>query len=242
MVRNLFALSALLTVFSCMNQTKTSLTQHPLDQSESRTLILDNGLKVYLLSDPKFNMSAASMAVEVGSLENPQDREGIAHFLEHMLFLGTEKFPDVDEYSEYLRTYGGYANAYTASDHTNYQLQVLPDGVEGAIDRFAQFFIAPLFTDEYTEREVNAVNSEHQKNIMSDNWRQFRVTSLFAKEGHPIRKFGTGNLETIGDITRGELISFYEKYYSSNTMGLALLSNHSLDNLESWAKTYFSDI
>ena len=68
------------------------------------------------------------------------------------------------------------------------------------------------------------------------------MTSLFAKEGHPIRKFGTGNLETIGDITRDELISFYEKYYSSNTMGLALLSNHSLDNLESWAKTYFSDI
>ena len=57
---------------------------------------------------------------------------------------------------------------------------------------------------------------------MSDNWRQFRVTSLFAKEGHPIRKFGTGNLETMGDITRDELISFYEKYYSSNTMGLAL--------------------
>ena len=79
MVRNLFALLALLTVFSCMNQTKTSLTQHPLDQSESRTLVLENGLKVYLLSDPKFNMSAASMAVEVGSLENPQDREGIAH-------------------------------------------------------------------------------------------------------------------------------------------------------------------
>ena len=75
MVRNLFALLALLTAFSCMNQTKTSLTQHPLDQSESRTLVLENGLKVYLLSDPKFNMSAASMAVEVGSLENPQDRE-----------------------------------------------------------------------------------------------------------------------------------------------------------------------
>ena len=119
MVRNLFALLALLTVFSCMNQTKTSLTQHPLDQSESRTLVLENGLKVYLLSDPKFNMSAASMAVEVGSLENPQDREGIAHFLEHMLFLGTEKFPDVDEYSEYLRTYGGYANAYTCLLYTS---------------------------------------------------------------------------------------------------------------------------
>ncbi len=225
-----------------MNEVKSVFEKHPLDESKSRTITLSNGLKVYLLSDPKFNVSAASMVVEVGSLDNPDDREGTAHFLEHMLFLGTKKFPDVDEYSEYLRTFGGYANAYTASDHTNYQLQVLPDGFEGAIDRFSQFFIAPLFTAEYTEREVNAVNSEHQKNMMNDNWRQYRVSSLFAKEGHPSRKFGTGSLETIGDITRDELVSFYEEHYSSNRMGLALLSNHNLDDLEVWAKKYFTGV
>ena len=139
------------------------LDKHPLDKSEVRKLTLDNGVKVYLLSNPDFNVSAASMVVEVGSLENPDNREGLAHFLEHMLFLGTKKYPDVDEYSTYLKTFGGYSNAYTASDHTNYQLQVLPDGFEGALDRFAQFFISPLFTAEYTAREVNAVNSEHQK-------------------------------------------------------------------------------
>ena len=107
------------------------LDKHPLDKSEVRKLILDNGVRVYLLSDPSFNVSAASMVVETGSLENPDDRQGLAHFLEHMLFLGTEKYPDVDEYSTYLRTFGGHSNAYTASDHTNYQLQVLPDGFEG---------------------------------------------------------------------------------------------------------------
>ena len=92
-----------------------------------------------------------------------------------VLFLGTEKYPDVDEYSTYLRTNGGFSNAYTASDHTNYQLQVLPGAFEGALDRFSQFFIGPLFTEQYTEREVNAVNSEHQKNIMNDGWRQYRI-------------------------------------------------------------------
>ena len=240
--KNTLLLIIFLFCYSCMNKPKDAFIKHPLDQSKSHTITLENGLKVYLLSDPKFNMSSASMAVEVGSLDNPEDRQGTAHFLEHMLFLGTEKFPDVDEYSEYLRTFGGSANAYTSSDHTNYQLQVLPSGFEGAIDRFAQFFISPLFTEEYTEREVNAVNSEHQKNIMNDTWRQYRVSSLFAKEGHPSRKFGTGNLETIGDITREELIQFYKTHYSSNRMGLALLSNHSLDDLEIWAKKYFSSI
>ena len=216
--------------------------KHPLDKSESRTLILENGLKVYLISDPSFNVSAASVAVEVGSLDNPQEREGLAHFLEHMLFLGTEKFPDVDEYSTYLKNYGGYSNAYTAPDHTNYQFQVLPDGFEGALDRFSQFFISPLFTEKYTEREVNAVNSEHQKNIMNDYRRLYRISNLFAKEGHPEQKFGTGNLETLGNITRDELITFYKKYYSSNRMGLALLSTHSLEDMEKLAIQYFSAI
>ena len=218
------------------------IDKHPLDKSEVRKLTLDNGVKVYLLSNPDFNVSAASMVVEVGSLENPSNREGLAHFLEHMLFLGTEKYPDVDEYSTYLKTYGGYSNAYTAGDHTNYQLQVLPDGFEGALDRFAQFFISPLFTAEYTAREVNAVNSEHQKNIMNDFWRQRRITSQFAKDGHQVKKFGTGSLETLGDITREELVAFYNNQYSANRMGLALLSTHSLDEMEDWTRQYFSDV
>ena len=218
------------------------LDKHPLDKSEVRKLTLDNGIKAYLLSNPDFNVSAASMVVEVGSLEDPGNREGLAHFLEHMLFLGTKKYPDVDEYSTYLKTFGGYSNAYTAGDHTNYQLQVLPNGFEGALDRFAQFFISPLFTAEYTAREVKAVNSEYQKNIMNDGWRQFRITSQFAKDGHPVKKFNIGNLETLGDVDRNELIDFYTKHYSSNRMGLALLSTHSLDEMETWARQYFSDV
>ena len=70
--------------------TNNTMEKHPLDKSEVRKMVLDNGIKVYLLSDPNFNISAASMVVEVGSLDNPSDREGLAHFLEHMLFLGTE--------------------------------------------------------------------------------------------------------------------------------------------------------
>ena len=230
----------LLVTTSCTSEDE--IMKHPLDKSEVRTLVLENGIRVYLLSDPKFNVAAASMSVEVGSLQDPDARQGLAHFLEHMLFLGTEKYPDVDEYSTYLKTHGGYSNAYTAGDHTNYQFQVLPDGYEGALDRFAQFFISPLFTEEYTAREVNAVNSEYQKNIMNDGWRQFRIASQFSKDGHPARKFNIGNLETLGDVDRNELIDFYTKHYSANRMGLALLSTHTLDQMEGWAREHFSSV
>ena len=238
-MKKLLLIFCIITI-SCSSKTKPM--KHPLDKSQTRTVTLENGVKVYLLSDPKFNVSAASMSVEVGSLDNPNEREGLAHFLEHMLFLGTKKYPDVDEYSTYLKTFGGYSNAYTAPDHTNYQFQVLPDGFEGALDRFAQFFISPLFTEEYTAREVNAVNSEHQKNIMSDYWRQRNVANQFLKEGHPLKKFSTGSLETLGDITRDELLEFYNQHYSANRMGLALLSTHSLDQMETWTRQYFSNI
>ncbi len=235
-----YVLALSIAFFGCA--TENQIMKHPLDKSETRSFVLDSGLKVHLHSDPNFNLSAASMSVEVGSYEDPADREGLSHFLEHMLFLGTEKYPDVDEYSTYLKSNGGMSNAYTSRDHTNYQFQVLPDAFDGALDRFAQFFIGPLFTEEYTAREVNAVNSEYQKNVMSDGWRQFRMQGLFAKEGHPAAQFNIGNLETLGDIDRTELIDFYNKHYSANRMGLALLSTHSLDEMEAWARKHFSAV
>ena len=214
--------------------------KHPLDKSQVRKTTLDNGLKVYLLSDPDFNKSAASMCVGVGSLQDPKTRQGLAHFLEHMLFLGTDKYPDVDEYSAYLRNNGGVSNAYTAGDHTNYQFEVFPDAFEGAMDRFSQFFIAPLFTAEYTNREKMAIHSEYQKNRMNDNWREQQIIFSLAREGHPQQKFNIGNMETLGDIKKDELFEFYNNEYSANRMSLAVLSTHGLDDMEKWSRKYFS--
>lgn len=73
--------------------------------------------------------------------------------------MGSEKYPKENEYSEYLSKHSGYSNAYTSSDCTNYYFEVGPDFLEGALDRFAQFFIAPLFDPSCTDREIRAVDS-----------------------------------------------------------------------------------
>lgn len=216
--------------------------QAPNDESEYRRFTLDNGLKVILLSDPKLNKSSASLAVAVGSMSDPANRQGLAHFLEHMLFLGTEKYPDETEYGNYLKINGGYNNAYTAGDHTNYLLEIRHEAFEGALDRLAQFFIAPLFTPEFTEREMNAVNSENQKNLENDAWRAYQLGNTLYRPGHPANHFSTGNRDTLGGTTREELLAFYHAHYSANTMTLALVSKTSLDELEEWARTYFSPI
>ena len=209
---------------------------------EYRKIVLENNLKVILVSDEKYNKSSASMNVMVGSLSDPDEYQGLAHFLEHMLFLGTEKYPDVENYSSYLKSNGGYSNAYTAEDHTNYHFEVYHDAFEGALDRFSQFFISPLFKQEYTDREMNAVNSEYQKNLEQDYWRMRQVKRNLYNPNHPANHFEIGTLETLENINREILLNFHREYYSSNMMSLSILSNLDLDTLEDLARKYFSNI
>lgn len=214
----------------------------PNDASAYRRLTLPNGMKVLLLSDPKLNVASASVAVGVGSLSDPPERQGLAHYLEHMLFLGTEKYPAVEEFGEYLQRNGGYSNAYTARDRTNYHLEIRPEAFEGALDRFAQFFIAPKFTPEFNEREINAVHSEFQKNLENDGWREYALSNSVYREGHPARNFNIGSRETLKGTTREELLAFHQRYYSANRMTLALTGPESLDRLEAWARSYFAAV
>ena len=92
-----------------------------------------------------------------------------------MLFIGTEKYPEVDGYQQFISAHGGRSNAYTSSDHTNYFFDVQPAHFEAAMDRFAQFFISPLLDPAYVDREKNAVHSEYQLQIKDDGWRSGAV-------------------------------------------------------------------
>ena len=209
---------------------------------ESRTLTLKNGIDVWIIHDSEANRSAAALSVGIGSLHNPDDKLGLAHYLEHMLFLGTKKFPKVGTFKKYLNQNSGRSNAYTSSDETNYFFQSSHDSFDGALDRFSDFFKAPLFDQSYAAREVNAVSSEHDKNKLSDGWRKNRVMDLTVTKGHPLRRFSTGNKETLAGNNQKHLFEFYKKYYSGTNMKLAMISKFSLGELEVFARKYFSKI
>ena len=100
---------------------------------------------------------------------DPEDMPGLAHFLEHMLFLGTETYPTENAYSSYLNAHGGHSNAYTDQEDTVYYFDVLNQGFDEALNMFSSFFTCPLFTESATARETNAVDSENQKNLQVSN-------------------------------------------------------------------------
>ena len=212
------------------------------DQRSIKTFSLKNRLDVLLVSDPDVHRSAAALSVGIGHLSDPVEKQGLAHYLEHMLFLGTKKYPEVGSFKKYLDENSGASNAYTGGAITNYFFQVSHKGFDEALDRFSDFFKAPLFDKTYAEREVKAVNNEHEKNKLNDGWRGNFVQHQVSETDHPLTKFGTGNLETLSGDNRAALLDFYKKYYAASNMKLALISNMPMEVLSNAAKLYFLDI
>ncbi len=218
----------------------------PNDKRQYRALTLDNGLRVLLVSDPDTDKSAASLSVEVGSFQNPPEREGLAHFLEHMLFLGTEKYPEPGEYQAFIGAHGGAHNAYTSLEETNYFFDIDAAHLVPALDRFSQFFVAPRFDAAYVDRERHAVESEYRLKIKDDSHRAWDVLRELVNPQHPLSQFSVGDLTTLADrpqrSVRDDLIAFYQRYYSANLMTLVVVGRESLNELQMAVQTRFATI
>ncbi|KAI8982604.1 Metalloenzyme, LuxS/M16 peptidase-like protein [Pilobolus umbonatus] len=229
---------------------KRPLEKSDNDDRDYRLIkLVNNDLEVLLIHDKDTDKSSAALDVHVGHLSDPDDLQGLAHFCEHLLFMGTEKYPKENDYNQYLSEHSGYSNASTGVENTNYYFEIGKDYLEGALDRFAQFFISPLFSEGCTERELKAVDSEHKKNRQQDSWRMFQLEKSLSNPNHPYCHFGTGNMETLyslpkekGKDIREELLKFHDNYYSANIMKLCILGRESLDQLTEWAVDKFNDV
>ena len=144
---------------------------------------------------------------------------------------------------------GGSSNAFTSSENTNYYFDVRHEFLHPSLDRFAQFFLGPLFTPSATDREIQAVHNENSKNLLTDVWRSSQLLKHLADPAHPYHKFGTGNAATLrekpkeaGVDVREELLTFHRTWYSANRMKLVVLGREGLDELEAWVTELFSGI
>ncbi|XP_069498305.1 nardilysin [Ambystoma mexicanum] len=193
--------------------------------------------------------SAAALCVGVGSFSDPDDLPGLAHFLEHMVFMGSEKYPDENGFDAFLKKHGGSDNASTDCERTIFQFDVQRKYFKEALDRWAQFFISPLMIQDAIDREVEAVDSEYQLARPSDSNRKEMLFGSLAKPGHPMGKFFWGNAETLKHEpkeknidTYKRLRQFWKTHYSAHYMTLAVQSIETLDNLEEWVREIFSMI
>lgn len=236
----LFSLSLAETTIE--NKAQVPLLTPSLKERQVLKIRLDNQLEAILVSDPQIDKSAAALSVKSGSWLDPKEHPGMAHFLEHMLFLGTKKYPEESSYQHFIAKHGGLTNAFTTNDFTSYMFSVNTDAFEEAIDRFAEFFKEPSFNPSGVARELQAIDQEYAKNVENDDFRLLYVTKAFAPTEHPNHDFGMGNSSTLSEVTRAELIDWYNKHYSANLMKLIVYSPLPLDQLKEIVIKNFTDI
>jgi len=186
--------------------------------------------------------ASCAMCCGVGYLSDPSDLGGLAHFVEHMVFMGSEKYPDENAWGTFLNERGGSDNGETDSEHTVFYFDVAPQDLKDALDRFAQFFVSPLFKWDASRREVKAIESEFQQAIQGDSERLAQLMWHECDEAHPYHRFGWGDKRSLEELpaaagidVRAAMGKFHGQHYSSNLMTLVMLGQEPLDTLQQWA-------
>lgn len=224
------------------DQSSVSILTPSYAEYKTLKLKLQNGLEAYIVSDPKTSKSGATLVVQTGSWSEPTEYPGLAHFLEHMLFLGTKKYPVESEYDSYIKEHNGESNAYTAPDHTLYLFTVNNDAFKEALDRFSSFFKEPLFNPSGVSRELQAIDQEFAKNFTDDDFRSYYVDKELSNPLHPYHSFSSGNASTLSKVSQHVLKNWYETHYSANIMHLIVYSPLPIETLKHLVVTDFKDI
>ena len=211
---------------------------------------LDNGLTYYLrCNDSPGDRLSLRLAVNAGSLNEAEAGSGVAHFLEHMLFNGTEKYPG-NELTTVLQAlgveFGPDINAYTSFDETVYELDVgSTDGgaVNTAFDVLAQWAHAATVNPDDVEDERGIVRDEYRLGYeTSDGVIRVAFPRMYA-EGTPYEgRLPIGSLEGIEGATAQDLRDFYEKWYVPSNMAVVAVGHLPLDILEGLVEKHFGAI
>src|SRR5699024_7233656 len=206
-----------------------SIEKSESDPRQYQAIKLPNEMTVLLVSDEKAVKSLTAVALPVGALEDPDSQQGLAHYLEHMVLMGSVKYPQSGGMSEFLQKNGGSHNASTTTYRTAFYLEVENSAINEAVDRLADALAEPLLDPKNADRERNAVNAELTMARARDGMRFWQVRAETLNPAHPSSRFMGGNLETLSDKPESklqdELVKFYQTYYSGNLMNGVIYSN-----------------
>ncbi|XP_039485852.2 nardilysin [Drosophila santomea] len=239
------------------------------DRKHYRALTLSNGLRAMLVADsytdePSIHrasseslnssiehfhgkLAACAVLVGVGSFSEPRQYQGLAHFVEHMIFMGSEKFPVENEFDSFVTKSGGFSNAHTENEDTCFYFEVDEAHLDRSMDLFMNLIKAPLMLPDAMSRERSAVQSEFEQTYMRDEVRRDQILASLASEGYPHGTFSWGNFKTLQegvDDSRlhKELHKFCRDHYGSNRMVVAIQAQLSLDELEELLVRHCADI
>jgi len=222
------------------------LIKSPNDPKQYHYQVLTNGLAVLVVHQADSEKSAAALTINVGHFDDPAEREGLSHFLEHMLFLGSANYPSAGGFQQFISEHGGSHNAWTGSEHSHFYFDVEHPSFSEGLARFADMFSAPLFTEQYVEKERQSIEAEFSMKLKDDSRRIYQVHKETINPAHPFAKFSVGNAQTLADLPHETLQAavsrFYQEQYSATRMTLCLVSHQPLAELIALATRHFAHL
>ncbi|MCB2305862.1 insulinase family protein [Clostridium estertheticum] len=183
---------------------------------------LSNGIKLITIKKDS-QISAVHAGVNIGSLFEEKDEKGIAHFIEHMLFKGTQVRTN-EELNSDLENLGGEYNAYTDFNSTVYSATVLNEELENAITLMGDMLLNSTFPIGEIEKERGVILSEIRTINDDIEDLSFQRVNEIAFKYSPLREDTIGNEDIIKNVTRKQLVDFYNKYYLPNNSFISIVS------------------
>lgn len=204
-------------------------------------LTLANGLRVSLQHAPRLKRCAAVLRVAAGSHDVPMEWPGLAHFLEHLLFLGTERFPTDEGLMAYVQRHGGQVNASTRERTTDFFFELPVATFAGGLERLVDMLTHPRLALEDQLREREVLHAEYVAWARDAKAQQQVALLEGLAADHPLRGFHAGNRDSLPverEAFQQALSEFHAQFYQSGQMTLSLAGPQSLEELETLAQRF----
>jgi len=206
------------------------------------TFALANGMQVAVIPDARATSITHMVWYRVGSADEEDGKSGIAHFLEHLLFKGTEKFPD-NAIDRTVKRVGGNHNAFTSYDYTGYFQKVTREHLRLMMEIEADRMMNVDFTPEDVDVERKVVLEERARGIETNPSAQLNAAMNLAMwKNHPYRRPIIGWRHEIEALTHQQIRDFYERYYTPANAVLVVSGNVSADEVRTLADEIYAPL
>ena len=211
-------------------------------QIDISAFTLKNGMEVVVIPDRRAPVVTHMVWYKVGSADEPQGKSGIAHFLEHLLFKGTKKYPP-GEFDRQVSRNGGDGNAFTTPDYTGYFQRIAKERLALVMELEADRMQNLILTEENVHPELNVVQEERRERTDND------PSSLLAEQmnaalflAHPYRKPVIGWMSEVMQLTRDDALAFYKAHYTPANAILVVAGDVTVDEVRSLAEKHYGSL
>lgn len=209
---------------------------------EVTTFSLDNGMDVVVIEDHRAPVAVQMVWYRTGAADEPPGKSGVAHFLEHLLFKGTDKFPD-SSFSDNVEANGGSDNAFTSFDYTAYFQRVAADRLELMMEMEADRMTGLLLTEEDIVTERRVILEERNQRTENSPQALFGEQRMAAQYmNHPYGIPIIGWKQEMEGLERADAFAFYHEYYAPNNATLVVAGDVDPDAVKALAQQYYGII